>query len=358
MSMLDAAREAAAGRLGGSTRWRDAMAPVLPNFGAVPDADVLAAMPAAQPAPSPADNPAIRRFLEGRKSGKYDENGMRKDGKMFRGPKARLFVAQHGGREHVFKDKDLSAQLNQITIDENRALGGLEPLPKEPVKQADTGITQAIPKPANMPDEQYIPLLKLAEEGKGDLQRYALEKLAPGSTSVGQKNIDREEKRRKAMEAQRKSIENVKDTSNSALRTIEKIRKNLKDGILPEAGLAGKAFAWIPETDAYKLQEHVNTLKSIISLESLEALKAASPSGASGFGALSEKELDTLQRKLGALNPDMGKSELLDVLGEIEPLFQRSLLRREIFDEDLDAMPSAGASAATPPLPPGFALNN
>ena len=129
MSMLDAAREAAAGRLGGSTRWRDSMMPEMPDFGALPD---VSAMPAAAPAPAAPvqENPAMKRYAELRKAGQIDENGLGRDGKMFRGPQARLFVAQNGGRDHVLKDKGLAAQLNQITIDENRALAGLPPLPK------------------------------------------------------------------------------------------------------------------------------------------------------------------------------------------------------------------------------------
>ena len=130
MSMLDAAREAAAGRLGGSTRWRDSMMPEMPDFGALPD---VSAMPAAAPAPAAPvqENPAMKRYAELRKAGQIDENGLGRDGKMFRGPQARLFVAQNGGRDHVLKDKDLAAQLNRITIAENRALGGLDPLEQD-----------------------------------------------------------------------------------------------------------------------------------------------------------------------------------------------------------------------------------
>ena len=360
MSMLDAAREAAAGRLGGSTRWRDAMMPEMPDFGAMPD---LSAMPTPAPQPAqPSQADAEREEYAGLlKKRIVDENGMAKDGKMYRGPKARTFAAQNGGWDYVLKDKDLAKQLNQITIDENRAMGGFDPLPKEPVEQANSGLNQAIPKPENMPVEQYNQLMGVISQGKNaspDLTKYALEKLAPGSTNAGQKQIEREEKRRKAMEAQKKSIEDATDTANSALATIAKLRKNLNDGILPESGLWSTPFAYIPETDAYNLRKHLDTLKGIIGLQSLIQAKAGSQNGASGFGALSEKELALLQNKLGALDAGMGKKELLESLGEIEPLFQRSLLRREIFDEDLDAMPSAGASAATPPLPPGFVLNN
>lgn len=130
MDIINPLQNAAANRLGGSTVWQDAMKPQMPDFGAMPD---ISAMPPAQsePAaasPAPSSDPMVAQFLEGRKSGKYDENGLRKDGKMFRGPKARLFVAQNGGKDIVLKDKNLAAQLNQITIAENREIGGLPPL--------------------------------------------------------------------------------------------------------------------------------------------------------------------------------------------------------------------------------------
>lgn len=125
--MMNPLQDAVANRLGGSTVWQDAMKPQIPDFGAIPDIPVTPSAPAT-PSPAPSENPEIKRFLEGRKSGLYDENGLRKDGKMFRGPKAMLFVAQNGGKDIVLKDKNLAAQLNQITIAENREMGGLPPL--------------------------------------------------------------------------------------------------------------------------------------------------------------------------------------------------------------------------------------
>lgn len=125
-------QESSMGRLGGAIQFKDSMAPAMPDFGALPDTSVMPA--SSEPKPevkqAPADDPMIKKFLEGRKSGKYDENGLRKDGKMFRGPEARLFVAQNGGKDVVLKDKKLAAELNRITIAENRKLGGLDPLPE------------------------------------------------------------------------------------------------------------------------------------------------------------------------------------------------------------------------------------
>jgi len=130
-------QESSMGRLGGAIQFKDSMAPAMPDFGALPESSAIApsanvSSPASQPEvkQAPADDPMIKKFLEGRKSGKYDENGLRKDGKMFRGPEARLFVAQNGGKDVVLKDKKLAAELNRITIAENRKLGGLDPLPE------------------------------------------------------------------------------------------------------------------------------------------------------------------------------------------------------------------------------------
>lgn len=132
MDIMNPLQDAVANRLGGSTVWQDAMKPQMPDFGAIPDiSQIPASAPApSTPSPAPSDNPEIKRFMEGRKSGLYDENGLRKDGKMFRGPEAMLFVAQNGGKDVVLKDKKLAAELNRITIAENRKLGGLEPLPE------------------------------------------------------------------------------------------------------------------------------------------------------------------------------------------------------------------------------------
>lgn len=143
MSMLNAAQAAASDRLGGSTYWRDAMAPMmpdLPDFGALPDA---AAMPTPAPQPAkPSQFDAERDEYAGLlRQRVVDENGMTKDGKMYRGPEARAFAAQNNGFDAVLKNEKLAQELARITIAENRRLGGFDPLPETSV-QATDGETQ------------------------------------------------------------------------------------------------------------------------------------------------------------------------------------------------------------------------
>lgn len=356
MSMLDAAREAAAGRLGGSTRWRDSMMPEMPDFGALPD---VSAMPAASPAPAAPvqENPAMKRYAELRKAGQIDENGLGRDGKMFRGPKARLFVAQNGGRDHVLKDKDLAAQLNRITIAENRELGGLDPLPEAPAGGGD-GLAAAYPRPANMPEARYLQNLDILRRGKDappDMTKAALYELSPESTQFGQKQIEREEKRKQLQQKQQKAIDSYRDKMETGLRAIERMRRNLNEGFLPEVGIVGEALRRIPGTDAYELETDLESLKGIIGFEGLMDAKQQSPNGASGFGNLSNYELAMLQGLAGQLRQGGSKESFLERLQDVEKYIRKGLTPTPIDDAALDAVipavqtPSQPASAPAAP---------
>lgn len=330
-------------------------------FGAMPlnmpeiEMPTMQARPAqAQPMPqqeAEAEQPvsaAKKQFLALRERGVIDENGMTPDGRMFRGgDQTRFFVASNGGREYVMKDKELMAQLNKITLAENRAFAGLsleaEETPKNEAQQKIWGEMPERLKAQNLPPElwdRFNGMLRGEVKASPEELKMAAEIVLPQFSGRAMKRENAEEKRKKAMEAQVRSIEDAHDTATSALNTIQKLRANLADGFFPETGLAGKALSFIPGFDAYNLERDLASLKGIIGLQSLMQAKAGSANGASGFGALSEKELALLQNKLGALDAGMGKERLLEALGEIAPLFQRALLRRELDNSELEEVPA------------------
>lgn len=360
MSML-AAQNAAAERLGGSTMWRDAMNPALPDFGAVPDADLVAAVrqpaaPAAPTQPSPADLER-QEYMGLLKAGQIDENGMAKNGKMYRGPKAREFAALHGGWEPVLKDKDLAQQLNRITMNENRAFAGLDALPDAPTV-SDDGLAAAYPRPENMSEARYLHNLDILRRGKDAptaLTQAALYELSPESTQFGQKQIDREEKRKQLQQKQQKAIDSYRDKMETGLRAIERMRRNLNEGFLPEVGLVGEALRRIPGTDAYELETDLESLKGIIGFEGLMDAKLQSPNGASGFGSLSNDELRMLQGLAGQLRQGGSKESFLERLQDVEKYLRKGLTPTPIDDAALDAVipavqtPSQPASAPASP---------
>lgn len=145
MSMMQAAQEAAAQRLGGSAKWQDFAAPMTPSFGAIPTPDVVAQANAAAPAPAPKRTKLQEQFLEGVKSGLLDANGFIQSGsamgERFYGPDARAFVTKHGGWDKVRGDKDLLVELDALATNELRGWQGLDPVQAE----------AAPPKAANKP---------------------------------------------------------------------------------------------------------------------------------------------------------------------------------------------------------------
>jgi len=59
----------------------------------------------------------------------------------------------------------------------------------------------------------------------------------------------------------------------------------------------------IPATDARSMTNLVETIQSRIAMDQMMNLKASSPTGSTGFGALSQKELSVLQDYLGKIDP-------------------------------------------------------
>ena len=352
---MNAMQNFAANRLGGSTVWQDAIKPALnmPDFGAMPDAasiqqvNTLTSTPAE---PAPEVSPAQKRYRELVEAGTIDENGLAKNGKMFRGPEARLFVAKNGGREFVMKDKDLVKELNRITIDENRRLGGLEPL-EEPQQQAQPQAVQDAQKtyfekffgfaPRDKSEEGFSAMIDASVDKNGKIDSKMMDTIQsykdPTKSNMGLKELQLKDKRAKAEEAQRQRIADAKEQAERGIAYVNKLLNNLDNGVLPETGMAGLGLSYIPGTDAYTFASDLDTLKGMIAYGGLLGAKAGSPNGASGFGALSEKELSLLQNLLGNLKQGLSKEDLKNNLADIARYFRRSITPRELTDAELDA---------------------
>lgn len=80
---------------------------------------------------------------------------------------------------------------------------------------------------------------------------------------------------------------------------------------LGASGTMSQIPALISDTYAGRLRSHILTLQSPIVMQGIEQLRASSASGATGFGAMNEKELDILLNMLGALNPDVTDSDII-----------------------------------------------
>lgn len=76
------------------------------------------------------------------------------------------------------------------------------------------------------------------------------------------------------------------------------------DPLSSASGTVSRAFGWISGTNAGKLRSHIASLKSPIVAGAIQELRKGSAAGATGFGAMNEKELEILVNMFGALDPD------------------------------------------------------
>jgi hypothetical protein len=100
------------------------------------------------------------------------------------------------------------------------------------------------------------------------------------------------------------------------LTNVQRAREAIKTG--HATGMTGAILSAIPGTSATDFRGYIEAIQGGIINEKLAALKAASKTGASGLGALSEKEGERLAASVAAIKPNMSDQALNDSLDEIE----------------------------------------
>lgn len=124
----------------------------------------------------------------------------------------------------------------------------------------------------------------------------------------------------KAFEVKRQQ---AKDVSSSAIAIVANVRENINNWNMGTVGaIAG--LNPLGTSDRDKLLSIMEPLKANLALQAMEIARAGSAVGATGFGALSEKELALLQSTVNALNPNF-PDEFWKGLGKVEYHFQRIL---------------------------------
>jgi hypothetical protein len=134
------------------------------------------------------------------------------------------------------------------------------------------------------------------------------------------------------------------------------IREIFKGARTPVTGTSSRPFALHSATAAGQVRSYVGTLKSGVALSAITRLKEASATGATGFGAMNEAELQLLIDDIGALDPDTTEPEIfLKTVDRIERRYNRVIedIRQNVSPErirelGLDSLlsSSGGGSAA------------
>ena len=165
--------------------------------------------------------------------------------------------------------------------------------------------------------ERILEDLKLSPEKEREMkQRFVEAKLNPDpngfkglqaqlvNLQIQQKQQDINTKQDKATSDKAASIERLSTTEtdiDTALSTAEEALK-IAPGSFAAATVQTMS-SFIPFTDAKSLKNLVSSLNSAKAIQTLEQLKTQSRTGATGFGALSEKELQLLLDKTRSLDP-------------------------------------------------------
>jgi hypothetical protein len=131
----------------------------------------------------------------------------------------------------------------------------------------------------------------------------------------------------KLQQAQGKGVQDSMDSANQALDTLNQIRNHpAMDSFLTGPGTAwGKIWGKVPGSERNAFESWVESLKGQLGFQSLMAAKQASPTGASGFGALSDSELKMLSGLAGRLDTD--SKDFPVVLGKVEKFLQKTQAR-------------------------------
>lgn len=137
----------------------------------------------------------------------------------------------------------------------------------------------------------------------------------------------------------------AKDLSlDEALTAINKARDQV--GFF-STGIPGAMLRKVPGTEATDLESTLNTVASQVTQGVLADLKAQSSTGASGFGALSEREGQLLRDAVASLNPSQSSEQLKENLDAVELHFRRlKAIRAGLDPSDPDVQKQFGIKAA------------
>lgn len=129
-----------------------------------------------------------------------------------------------------------------------------------------------------------------------------------------------EDARVAAQEAEVKKLKDLKTAGEKSAdvdANVAEVRK-LKDKLLFGSGLSAKAQSYIHNTDAAALDKSIKSLQSKLGLLVMTELKSMSATGATGFGSLSERELELLLNALTPLDVGMDDEHLERNLQTVE----------------------------------------
>ena len=109
----------------------------------------------------------------------------------------------------------------------------------------------------------------------------------------------------------------LRNSADKAIITINNVNEALGQLGFFSTGLVGGLAQYAPGSDAYNLNQTLQTIKANIGFNELQAMRAASPTGGA-LGNVANQELDALQATLGSLKIGQKKPQLKKNLEDVK----------------------------------------
>ena len=129
--------------------------------------------------------------------------------------------------------------------------------------------------------------------------------------------VEKVEAKEAAETAKQTAMETSKVQLDRTLSQIDDIVTATKEAPLA-TGLPGFVLGGIKGTEAYGIRGDVELIKSKLALDMIKEMKQQSSTGATGFGAMSEKELALIQSAVDRLDPDMDRDRFMQAMEEVK----------------------------------------
>lgn len=179
------------------------------------------------------------------------------------------------------------------------------------------------------------------EQGLTPYQQQSLDIQRQNHTDATQA---REAARNAQEEAKRQARFQREQAANDAADVLDQAIGKLRSmpGYSSLGGPVGDAASYLPWTPGYDARAQLDQITSQIVLRTMTELKALSTQGATGFGALSEKELSLLKDSMAALRPGISHAMLEDSLSTIQRLIRKAKQGRQAYADQRQATQQAG----------------
>tara|TARA_R110002094_G_scaffold153354_3_gene140876 strand:+ start:1107 stop:2507 length:1401 start_codon:yes stop_codon:yes gene_type:complete len=114
-----------------------------------------------------------------------------------------------------------------------------------------------------------------------------------------------------------------KRRSGDVVEVLQGIEEGINSGEL-KTSVLGIVLSSVAGTDNYTLEGDLDTIKANLGINALQEARSNSASGASGFGQLTQRELERLESLIASLKTGMNKEDFLERVGRVRADFQRA----------------------------------